>query len=83
MSHTMNLFDPKPYTAKHTLYDPWSNRRSLSLSPRTYLALERLRVTLARQSQDAMNMKENDKGVRSPKPIRRDRGQSGAIRTGP
>lgn len=81
MSHTMNLFDPKPYTAKHTLYDPWSNRRSLSLSPRTYLALERLRVTLAHQAEDAL--KENDKGVRSPKPIRRDRGQSGAIRTDP
>ena len=52
MSHTMNLFDPKPYTVKHTLYDPWSNRRNLTLSPRTYLALERLRVTLEGMSEN-------------------------------
>lgn len=65
MSHTMNLFDPKPYTAEHTLYDPWSNRRDLALSPRTYLALERLRETLEHLPEDAV--KADDNRVRLPR----------------
>ncbi|MCH7958888.1 MAG: hypothetical protein IID08_02085 [Candidatus Hydrogenedentes bacterium] len=68
MSRTMNLFDPKPYSARRTLYDPWSNRRSLTLSPRTYLALERLRETLEHLPADAV--KAEDGAIRSPERLR-------------
>ena len=68
MNHTMNLFDPKPYSARRTLFDPWSNRRKLNLSPRTYLALERLRETLAHLPEDAV--KAEDGAVRSPERLR-------------
>ena len=68
MNHTMNLFDPKPYRARRTLFDPWSNRRSLALSPRTYLALERLWETLEHLPENAV--KAEDGVVRSPERLR-------------
>lgn len=68
MSHTMNLFDPKPYSARRTLYDPWSNRRNLSLSPRTYLALDRLRITIEHLPENVL--KTEDRPDRSSSPLR-------------